>query len=235
MKPYYQEGGQTIYLGDCREVLPELREVPVGLVVTDPPYNLGKKYGAKSSDSLDPDVYWPWFEEVFKSVFAVMDDGYAYISHSDKGIYQAKPLLETLNFEYLQTLVWWGKNGYSMQLHRKTWSYRHELILFMQKGDPPALNTGEKGAWYTSVIEAPRPQSNFTEGRCHPTQKPLKLYKTLIYRTPGDVILDPFMGSGTSLVSAKVLGRKAIGIEIEEKYCEIAAKRLSQSVMDLTT
>ncbi|KKK59726.1 hypothetical protein LCGC14_3031520, partial [marine sediment metagenome] len=121
--------------------------------------------------------------------FENRDDVYAYISHSDKGIYQAKPLLETLNFEYLQTLVWWGKNGYSMQLHRKTWSYRHELILFMQKGDPPALNTGEKGAWYTSVIEAPRPQSNFTEGRCHPTQKPLKLYKTLIYRTPGDVIL----------------------------------------------
>lgn len=231
IKPYFQDEAGTIYCGDCEEILPKLSKVD--LVVTDPPYNIGKKYGSKTSDSRDPEEYWKWFQDVFVFVFDLLSDGYLYLSHSDKGVYIAKPSLETIGFEYLQTLIWWGRNGYSMQLHRKSWSYRHEPILFMQRGNPPVLEAGVPGMWYTSVIEAPRPQSNFKEGRCHPTQKPVKLYKSLIARTPGQIILDPFMGSGTSLLAAKELGRKAIGIEIEEKYCEVAAKRMSQMVMEL--
>ena len=87
--------------------------------------------------------------------------------------------------------------------------------------------------WYTSVIEVPRPQSNYREGRCHIAQKPVNLYKTLIARTPGEIVLDPCMGVGTSLIAAKALNRKCIGIEIEEKYCELAVSRLSQMVMSL--
>ena len=68
----------------------------------------------------------------------------------------------------------------------------------------------------------------------HPTPKPLKLMDKLLARVPGAVVVDPFCGTGTTLISAKNLGRKAIGIEIEEKYCEIAAKRLSQEVFDFT-
>jgi DNA modification methylase len=71
--------------------------------------------------------------------------------------------------------------------------------------------------------------------RYHPTQKPIKLFNKILedYSKPDDLILDPFLGSGTTAVAAKILGRKCIGIEISEKYCEIAAKRLSQSVMQL--
>ena len=69
--------------------------------------------------------------------------------------------------------------------------------------------------------------------RIHPTEKPVDLLKKIISAVPGDRVLDPFMGSGTTLVAAKSLGRKAIGIEIEEKYCEIAVRRLAQEVLPL--
>ncbi|MDD1779024.1 MAG: site-specific DNA-methyltransferase [Candidatus Helarchaeota archaeon] len=232
MKPYYEKEGITIYLGDCRDILPHLG--PVDLVLTDPPYNLGKKYGLGTNDHQELETYLLWFKDIFSLIHKVVLCGYLYCSHSDKGIYLVKPILETIGFNYIQTLIWWGKNGYSMQLHRKSWSYRHEPILFMETGDPPfLLDCGVKDIWYTSVIEASRPQSNFKEGRQHPTQKPIKLFKVLAKRTPGEIILDPFMGSGTTLVAAKQLGRKAIGIEIEEKYCEIAVKRLAQGVLSL--
>lgn len=227
--PYFQDDAVTIYHADCRDILPSLPKVD--LVLTDPPYNLGKKYGSKTDDSRDIEEYWRWFGDIFRLVYDAMAVGYLYMSHSDRGVYQAKPDLEAVGFDYRQTLIWWGRNGYSMQLHRTTWSYRHEPILFMRKGEPEPLLAGDPGMWYTSVIEVPRPQSNFAEGRCHPTQKPVKLCRTLLQRTPGDLVLDPFMGSGTTLRAAKDLGRKAIGIEIEEKYCEIAAKRMAQGVL----
>ena len=79
----------------------------------------------------------------------------------------------------------------------------------------------------SDVIRAPR-----TTNEHHPTEKPVRLMSAILEWTQG-VVLDPFMGSGTTLRAAKDLGRKAIGIEIEEKYCEIAAKRLSQEVLPL--
>ena len=215
-----------IVCGDCLELLQEIPDGAVDLIVTDPPYNLKKNYGTASNDNLPSDQYWKLVESWTKEWYRLLGDGYCYVSHSDKGIYNLKPQMETSGFKYIQTLVWWGKNGYSMQLHRRSWSYRHELILFCQKGEPGVLSAGDPGDWYTSVIEAPRPQSNFKEGRFHPTQKPLLLYWRLIKRTPGGIILDPFCGSGTTCVAAKKLGRRYIGIDISPEYCQIARSRL---------
>ena len=215
-----------IICGDCLEVMKDWPDGCVDLVLTDPPYNLGKKYGDATNDNMSPQKYRKWFNKRMSEIFRVCGTGYLYLSHSDKGIYKVKPDLEKIGFNYIQTLVWWGKNGYSMQLHRRSWSYRHELILFMCKGEPEVLSAGESGDWYTSVIETPRPQSNFKAGRFHPTQKPLLLYWRYIKRTPGTIILDPFCGSGTTCVAAKMLGRRYIGIDISEEYCQIARDRL---------
>ncbi|MBA7646926.1 Modification methylase DpnIIB [subsurface metagenome] len=220
----------SIINGDCLEITKGMPDGSVDLVLTDPPYNLGKDYGSYSSDARDPKDYWNWFKLVFRQVYRVMRSGYLYLSHSDKGVYQAKPLLEDLGFIYLQTIIWHGMNGHNRWKVSSCWSYRHEPILFMKKGQPPPLDTGP-GVWYTSVIPAPRPQSNYKAGRFHPTQKPLKLYTTLLARTPCSHVLDPFLGSGTSAIASRVLGRDFTGIDINPEYCEIARKRISQELL----
>lgn len=227
-KPFYQDKWATIYCGDCLEIMPELELVD--LILTDPPYNVGKNYGVATNDRQDPEIYWKWLTIRFQEMSKKLENGYLYISQSDKNIYLSKPILEEFGFIFIQHLVWWARNGYSSQLHEKGWSWRHELIQLFKKGDPEGLKVA-KGIWFQTVIEALRPQSNYKEGRFHVTQKPVQLYATILVRTPG-LILDPFMGSGTTLIAAKKLRRKAIGIDIEEKNCEVAAYRLSQEVIE---
>jgi len=224
MTPYYDFGGIKIYCGDCREIMPYLPQI--GLVNTDPPYNLGKNYGKNINDKMKKEVYWSWFKEVYEMIFGLVGDGYLYSSHTDRGIYVAKPILESIGFGFIQNIIWWGKNGYSCHLHKVGWSYRHEIIQMYKKGKPKNLLVGGKGEYFQSVIEVPRPQRNYKSGRYHTAQKPFKLYRKIVKRHQEETVFDPFMGSGTTLLSAQVFGKYAIGIDIEEKNCEIAAQRL---------
>jgi 16S rRNA G966 N2-methylase RsmD len=214
VKPYYQHAGQTIYLGDCREILPSLG--PVDLVLTDPPYGIGYK----PQRSLSKCNKW----QSQKPFEAVTNDNLPF-----------EPAL-LLHFP---TLVLWGANHYADKLPPSGgW-----LVWDKKRG--ATLSRGFVGsdvelAW-SNLFNTARMFDYMWCGLCrdgeigehyHPTQKPVNLMAWCIsLARSAQTILDPFMGSGTSLVAAKQLGRQAIGIEIEERYCEIAVSRLQQECL----
>lgn len=208
MKPYYEHQGIQIFHGDCREVLPSLGSVE--LVLTDPPYGIGYIHGvgggclARSTNFADVPVRGD--SEPFDPTF----------------------LLNA------RTAILWGANHYANRLPNSpcwlVWDKREGMCVNDQADCELAWTSLDSPArlkrhYWNGMLKA----SERGEPRIHPTQKPVELMKWCLGFADG-IILDPFMGSGTTLRAAKDLGRRAIGIEIEEKYCEIAAKRLSQEV-----
>ena len=203
MKPYYEEKGITIYHGDCREILPSLPKID--LVLTDPPYGVS------------------WVPRVN-----------AIATFGDNQPFEPAPFLSVCNFH-----LFWGAIHFSDKLpSSEAW--------FVWLKQPPTFDNCRKTyapcdmAW-SDFGGKPRIKhhtwdGNFREGEdagkaLHPSQKPIEIMRWCVGDAPIGLILDPFMGSGTTLRAAKDLGRKAIGIEIEEKYCEIAANRLRQEVL----
>jgi DNA modification methylase len=224
LKPYYQDEAVTIYHGDALEILPDLE---ADVLVTDPPYGMkhtprgtydaktgktGKgQRGVAGDESVvvrDEVLAW-WGEDRPAAVFGTW----------------RLPRPSGVNHR----LIWW-KQGAPPGPARTSFMLQDEEIYILGKGwveSSPPLR---------SVIPTSEPrQGAFGEAARigHPTPKPLALMRTLVERTPPGVILDPFMGSGSTLRAAKDLGRKAIGIELEERYCEIAAQRCAQDVLDL--
>ena len=204
MKPYYEQDGITIYHGDCREILPALPKVD--LVLTDPPYGLGDRLEGGSGE--------------WSGGFGEGAPGWDTQTCED-GILLAVPLGSKA--------IVWGGNYYPLPICRgwlawdkmQNHSSGHFELAWTNLDIP------------TRSFRLSRVEAYSRMGKQHPTQKPVSLLKWCC-GLAGDpnTILDPFMGSGTTLVAAKLEGRKAIGIELEEKYCEIAAKRLAQGVLD---
>ena len=214
MKPYYDDGQITIYHGDCREILPTLG--PVDLVLTDPPYGIGEAAGKNKSRSKLTiaqdfgDDAWddaPIAQDLMACVLAA---GSTQIIFGGN-YYDLPPTScwliwdkENGASDFADCEMAWTNMGKAARLLRWRWAG-------MLQGDMKAK-----------------------EYRYHPTQKPVPVMRWCLEQA-GSVmtILDPFMGSGTTLRAAKDLGRKAIGIEIEERYCEAAVKRLAQEVLPL--
>lgn len=222
-KPYYQDNAVTIYHGDCRSILPGLPKVD--LVLTDPPYNLPasisgtRKTFYRSLTELNQLEYF--FRDFFAWCNSALRASGVYYIFCDG---QSYPVFYSLLFGYVKSIrpLIWDKltsiNGYS-------WRHQHELILFAENINAPVIKTGDGDILRYRAVPV--------DDRKHPAEKPIELLSQLIAKHETDTILDPFMGSGTTLRAAKDLGRKSIGIEIEERYCEIAAKRMQQSVMNL--
>ncbi len=217
-RPYYQDASVTIYHGDCREVLPTL---PVdAAIVSDPPY--GMKWNTDSTR--------------FTGCAHKRGDGrkdYGAI-HDDANAFDPSPWLS------FSSVVLWGANHYAHALPVGSWLVwvkKHDHLFGTFLSDAELAWTKGGHGVYAMKRSFPPPSRAKEAGAfgVHPTQKPLDLMRWCIEtRTDdGQLVCDPYMGSGTTLVAAKAMGRTAIGIEIEERYCEIAARRCSQETLDL--
>lgn len=238
MKPYYQDGYVTIYHADCREVLPALETVD--MVLTDPPYASGARTDAnrqcrgamlretEDEDWFSHDAMTTWgFQWFMRSTLLQLREilrpgGHLYWFTDWRMTPTVYGMLEAHNFRVNHCLVW-AKTHFGMGHY---WRNQHENIVFASAGQPDGMIDRGRGSVLTVKNVA-------NSKRDHPTEKPIDLIHQIISAVPGETILDPFMGSGTTLRAAKDLQRKAIGIEIEERYCEIAARRMAQEVLDL--
>lgn len=237
-EPYLERDGVTIYHADCLDVIAEL-SIDVDAVITDPPYASGTRLEAAKTSSgamlragrfadrpIDLDqmttlgfIYL--MRSVALGVRPLMPDGASFLSFID---WRQWPHLvgaiETANYR-VQAMVVWDKGHFGMGNGFRS---QHELVCHASKG-VPSIHSRSFG----NVLQFPR-----QEAIDHPSPKPVGLLETLIEvcAPPAGLILDPFMGAGTTLRAAANTGRRAIGVEIEERYCEIAARRLDQGALD---
>ena len=204
MKPYYQDKNCIIYNGDCRDILPQLSKVD--LVLTDPPYGIGADKGTDGFGCVSGKKYSDNWDVRPETLDVVLMSGNTVI---------------VFGGNYLTDLL--PVNG-----HWIVWDKTGEVKFKNPFSDCELAWTNVHRKNVKKYICIQQGFIAKEKVRFHPTQKPVRLFIDIIsdYSNKHSTILDPFMGSGTTLVAAKQLGRKAIGIEIEEKYCEIAAKRL---------
>ena len=219
-KPYYQDSAVTIYHGDCREIVPQLGRFD--LLLTDPPYGIGEsKKASVRTNSAKPDERWR----------CRVPTNYEYSEWDSELVDNEtiKMLIAASSFQII-----FGGNYYQLP-PTKCW-----LVWDKENG---ANDFADCELAWTNFNKAVRRikylwngfQKARPEERYHPTQKPLSVIKWAMNHAPDSTktILDPFAGSGTTGRAAKDLNKTAVLIEREERYCEIAASRMSQEVLAL--
>ena len=229
MSLYYDDGQITIYHGDCREILPTITE-KIDLLLTDPPYGVGYSTGrravdARSSTRLSYDLATsPLLNDTAAMIGPLLNDTAAiYWFSAPERLDTVLPIVRTLGD--VPNVLCWDKGNCTAGDLETTYGQQWEAIIYARRSRTPLLGGRDR-----DVLRVSR---GSTIDYLHPTQKPIPLLRYLMGRHAWDVVLDPFMGSGTTLRAAKDLGRRAIGIEISEDYCRIAVQRLQQAVLPL--
>lgn len=225
--PYYDDGQCVIYHGDCLDVGVEIGRP--SLILTDPPYVMPASHYASRANGAwrrswaDASILMRWWADVVEHCAPLLAADGWFVTFCDDESYAAfYPGLYS-RFASLSALVWdKGRLGMGAP-----WRHCHELLIAAR---------WEGAQWHggggvADIIKcAVVPSAN----RLHPVDKPPELLGALIepMTKPGQTVFDPFMGGGSTLVAAKSRDRRAIGVELDERYCEIAAKRLAQGVLD---
>lgn len=232
MLPYYQDENITLYHGDCREVL-DAGVLPdsVDLVLTDPPYSEWTHENAKSSTGTrGTAVKAIGFEPLTGQELTGLFERFGRLSNrwvvSTLDYRHAFQLENTppRGLRYVRTGVW-VKTNPMPSLNGDRPAHGWEAIAYMHKeGQKLTWNGGGKHGNYILPT---------VQGTGHPTVKPLSMVEDLIQRfsNPGELVFDPFAGSGTTLLAAQNTGRRAIGVELDEAYCELIVRRLSQQTL----
>ncbi len=245
MKPYYDADGVTIYHGDCRAVMLAVID-PVDVVVTDPPYgDTSLEWDARVMD---------WQEDVARFTEQMWCFGSLRFHIAEA------PAFAEAGWKLAQEVVWEKQNGsgfhadrfkrvheLAVHYYRGEWGplfkappVTHDATARTIRTKKRPTHTGHIDATpYASEDGGPRLMRSVQRVRSehgravHPTQKPLGILRPLIEHScpVGGVVLDPFMGSGSTLLAAREVGRRAVGIEIDERYCEAAVARLAQGVL----
>lgn len=233
LTPYYEDASVTLYHGDCRDVMPSIDRADA--VITDPPYNLRTEDIALEGRSAMKRDFGTWDEawhprEMLTHAMRILPEGGSLLAFTSDRLLSA--YRESEGWKPRGTLVWLKSNPAPHP--RPAYVSATEWLVWLQK--PGKAATWNANGYTLNVLQY---------GACaglerteHPTQKPEELMRELIGRhtQPGDLVLDPYAGSGTTLVAAKRLGRRAIGIELEQGYCDIAVQRLAQgSLADMFT
>jgi DNA modification methylase len=225
----------TVIQGDCQDIMAEMDDNSIPIIITDPPYGVRYDGGhfhsgnisiKRSRDKLMNDgvsSVYKWLFPEMKRLLKKGGVGYVFYSES-----KSKEIYNYLCFHKYQMLIW-NKTNATFAAIMARYHHTFEPLLYVQKDGGAATwngGTKERALWNMA-----RDPSNIY----HPTQKPISVIERAILNSSnlGDIILDPFCGSGSTLVAAKNLGRRYIGIELEEKYCEIARQRLAQQVLAL--
>jgi site-specific DNA-methyltransferase (adenine-specific) len=220
--PYFADRHVSVYHGDCRELLRSIASESIELVLTDPPYGVDyrgrwcSEWEAIAGDD-EPTVTLPAFSEVWR---ALKPNAFCLSFYGWPDAEQFLNAWKLIGFRPVSHLVC-VKNNIGLGYFARS---QHETAYLLAKGRPvrPHTAVGDVFEWEREPLTY------------HPCQKPLRVISRLIaaFSAENAVILDPFMGSGTTILAARNLGRRAIGIEIDKRYCEVARERLAQQVFD---
>lgn len=220
MKPYYQDDAVTLYHGDCREVTEWLA---ADVLVTDPPYGIAwsKRHGDARLGTRNRLI----------TTDVITNDRDTSARDDVLAMWGDRPSITFGSWRMprpqgVRALLIWHKEGAFSGPTNAAFFTNHEEIYVVGEGSwrksAPPLR---------SVLTTSEHRSQASRDIGHPTPKPIGVMEALIDRCPPGVIADPFAGSGSTLLAAKALGRRAIGIEVEERYCELAASRLAQDTL----
>ena len=224
---------------DCLKIMPIMPDKSVDLIIADPPYNVGQKF---ANDNLSKKKYLRFMENWIKEAYRVLKDNSSfYMFHYFLGMWDIKPILDKFDWKFLNLIIWAYPNLMpSNKALKYRWPLSYQPIFYYGKN----LSRDLCGKLYKFVKEEERKdvwlktatQSNFKkEFRWHPSCKPIAVIKKIVIASSeeNEIVLDPFIGSGTTGVACKEFRRRFIGIEIEPKYFKIAKRRIDQTIKSL--
>jgi site-specific DNA-methyltransferase (adenine-specific) len=244
MKPYFETENGQLFHGNCREILPHIG--PVDLVITSPQYNINNTTGGgfpkakaktwnnaalrngydSTADDLPHNEYIKQQHEYLKIIWSRLSDNGA-IFYNHKPRVQNRILvmpLELIPDLPLRQIIIWKRQG-GVNFSPTHYLPVHEWIMVIAKRDFRLTDTGSRK---TDVWSFPQARDNE-----HPAPFPLGLPLNILESAPANLVLDPFMGSGTTAIACERLGKKWVGVEISEKYCEMAAKKIGTETKQL--